>query len=138
MEPILGTDLSEPALARARGGRYSEFETQRGLDDECLHRHFSAVGRDWQIDASIRSLTTFRRANLLNLSDDLGRFHIIFCRNVSTYFDLATRKRLFRQLAHLLLPGGALVLGATETVVGVSELSLCRDHGYPFHEIAGS
>jgi hypothetical protein len=51
---------------------------------------------------------------------------------LSTYFDLATRKGLFRQLAHLLLPG------VTETVVGVTELSLCRDHGYPFHEIAGS
>ena len=118
---IVGTDIAEAAIARARRGRYSAFEVQRGLSEERLSRHFTPLGNDWQIDDRLATMVDFRCLNLLEGTRQLGRFDIIFLRNVLIYFDLDTRRRVLREIRAGLADDGCLFLGGTETVLGVSD-----------------
>lgn len=117
---ILGTDISEPALARARRGVYSGFEVQRGLSPARLARHCIARDGCWEVRPELRTRASFRMVNLLELPAGLGPFDVIFCRNVLIYFDLATKTRVLGALAARLRPGGWLVLGGAETTLGIS------------------
>jgi chemotaxis protein methyltransferase CheR len=116
---ILGTDLSETALNQAREGSYSTLEADRGLTVDRRSRHFEAIDSNWKASTELRSLVTFRRVNLLNMPTDLGPFDIILCRNIAAYFDEANRQRLYDAVALRLLPEGALIVGSTESLVGV-------------------
>jgi len=118
---IVGTDIAEAAIERARAGRYSAFEVQRGLDAERLSRHFTRVNNDWQIAARLARMVEFRHANLLEDCRALGRFDVIFLRNVLIYFDLDTRRRVLAAVRAMLADDGYLFLGGTETVLGVSD-----------------
>ncbi|MDX3808512.1 CheR family methyltransferase [Bosea thiooxidans] len=117
---ILGTDISGEVLEKARTGLYSQFEIQRGLPIQMLLKHFSQRGDKWQVSERLRSMVEFRPHNLLERNDQFGRFDIVFCRNVLIYFDLPTKEKVLGLLAPRLAPDGALVLGATETVVGLA------------------
>jgi chemotaxis protein methyltransferase CheR len=112
---ILATDFVEEALERARKGLYSQFEVQRGLPVSLLVKHFSKIGRGWEIRPNIRAKVTFQTHNLLQDCTALGRFDVIFCRNVLIYFDDATKRQVLSRLAAQLAPDGYLVLGAPET-----------------------
>jgi chemotaxis protein methyltransferase CheR len=118
---ILGTDLACAAVERARQARYSPFEVQRGLSPQRLARHCRRDGDDWVIEDRLRALTTFSQRNLLQGCRQLGRFDVIFLRNVLIYFDLATRRRVLEDVAQMLPDDGVLFLGGTETVLGVTE-----------------
>jgi len=118
---IIATDLSRDVLARARSGIYSQFEVQRGLPIQLLVKYFAKSDDNWQIAAGIRSMVDFRRLNLLQPFASLGRFDIIFCRNVLIYFDLATKSEVLRRIAGVLAPDGYLTLGAAETVIGITD-----------------
>lgn len=118
---ILGTDLAGTAVERARLARYSPFEVQRGLTPQRLARHCRRDGDDWVIEDRLRAMVTFRQRNLLEDCRQLGRFDVIFLRNVLIYFDLATRRRLLEDVAQMLPDDGILYLGGTETVLGVTE-----------------
>ncbi len=85
---ILGTDISEEVLTKARRGVYTQFEVQRGLPMQMLLRHFSQTGENWQIAERIRNMVELRPHNLLESSARFGQFDIIFCRNVLIYFDV--------------------------------------------------
>lgn len=117
---ILGTDISGEVLEKARSGVYSQFEIQRGLPIQMLLRHFSQHGDKWQISDRLRAMVEFRQHNLLEPNGQFGRFDIVFCRNVLIYFDVPTKEKALGLLAPRLAPDGALVLGATETVVGLA------------------
>ncbi len=117
---ILGTDISMDVLEKARSGIYSQFEVQRGLPIQMLLKHFSQRGDKWQISERLRTMVDFRQHNLLEPNDHLGCFDIVFCRNVLIYFDLDTKARALSRVAHRLMPDGALILGAAETVLGLS------------------
>jgi chemotaxis protein methyltransferase CheR len=117
---IIGTDVSEKALAQARNGLFSQFEAQRGLPIQRLLKHFAKAGNDWQIEERMRNAVSFRQHNLLQPFRQLGTFDIIFCRNVMIYFNEATRRDLLSRLAQSLAPDGYLVLGGAETVFGLS------------------
>jgi chemotaxis protein methyltransferase CheR len=117
---IVATDFVEEALERARKGLYSQFEVQRGLPVSLLVKYFSKVERGWEISPDIRSRVGFRAHNLLQNCSTLGRFDIIFCRNVLIYFDDVTRRRVLSRLAAQLAPDGYLVLGAAETATSHS------------------
>jgi chemotaxis protein methyltransferase CheR len=117
---ILGTDISEEVLAKARAGIYTQFEVQRGLPVQMLLRHFSQRGESWQISERIRSMVELRPHNLLDSSARFGQFDIIFCRNVLIYFDVETKAKVMAELARCLTPEGAFVLGAAETVIGIT------------------
>jgi chemotaxis protein methyltransferase CheR len=95
---IVATDFVEEALNRARKGRYSQFEVQRGLPVSLLVKYFNQVGNAWEISPEIRRKVEFRLHNLLDDSRALGRFDVIFCRNVLIYFDDATKRAVLASI----------------------------------------
>jgi len=117
---ILGTDISGAAISRASRGIYNAFELERGMTSNRTTRYFVPEGDDWKIRDEIRSLTTFRKMNFMQPFTGLGRFDIIFCRNVAIYFELSDKKNLFQKIGEILLPGGYLIIGATESLSGVA------------------
>jgi chemotaxis protein methyltransferase CheR len=118
---LLATDLGNDVLEKAQQGIYSQFEVQRGLPIQLLIRHFTQVGEMWQIAPSIRAMVKFQQLNLLSDFNRLGRFDLIFCRNVLIYFDTQTKIGVLNRLARAMAGDGYLVLGAAETVVGLTE-----------------
>jgi chemotaxis protein methyltransferase CheR len=118
---MLATDLCADVLEKARQGLYSQFEVQRGLPIQLLIRHFAQVGELWQIAPELRAPIKFRQLNLLSDFSHLGVFDLIFCRNVLIYFDQATKIDVLDRLARVVAGDGFLVLGAAETVVGLTD-----------------
>jgi chemotaxis protein methyltransferase CheR len=118
---ILATDLSAEVLEKAKAGLYSQFEVQRGLPIQLLIKHFTQVGDCWQLSPEIRSMVQFRPFNLLNDFGPLGTFDVVFCRNVLIYFDQDAKVVVLDRLARQIERDGYLVLGAAETVVGLTE-----------------
>jgi chemotaxis protein methyltransferase CheR len=89
---IVGTDLSTEILQRAKEGQYSQFEVQRGLPITMLVKYFTQSSDRWTISQKIQSMVQFKPFNLLNDPSPLGRFDVVFCRNVLIYFDQSTRR----------------------------------------------
>ena len=118
---IVATDLSNRVLEKARAGIYSQFEVQRGLPVKLLMSYFDQNGDTWKIKDKLKSKITFRQHNLLEPVTGLGRFDIIFCRNVLIYFDTATKRDILNRLSAQMNPNGFLILGAAETVIGVTD-----------------
>jgi chemotaxis protein methyltransferase CheR len=118
---IVATDLSQEVLEKSKSGIYSQFEVQRGLPVQLLVKYFAQIGELWQISPEIRSMVQHRPLNLLQDFSHLGKFDVIFCRNVLIYFDQETKTGIFERIAKSLEPDGMLVLGAAETVVGISD-----------------
>lgn len=118
---ILATDVSEAAITRARAARYSQFEIQRGLPVRQMIKWFEASGSDWTAQSSLVRKINFRRHNLVGDPAPVGYFDIVLCRNVMLYLSPVLRKRVFDLLAQVVRPGGLLVLGAGETVIGQTE-----------------
>lgn len=118
---IVATDVSSEALAKAKAGIYSQFEVQRGLPATMLVRYFTKDGDGWRIKDPLRSRIDFCPFNLLNDPTPLGRFDVIFCRNVLIYFDPPTKANVLARLAQQLAADGFLFLGGAETVIGISD-----------------
>ena len=118
---IVGTDLSTEILARAKEGMYSQFEVQRGLPITMLVKYFAQVGDRWQINPKIRGMVQYREFNLLQDPAPLGRFDVVFCRNVLIYFDQPTKTRVLNSVAKLMPEDGFLFLGGAETVLGITD-----------------
>jgi chemotaxis protein methyltransferase CheR len=119
---IIGTDLSTEVLDKAKAGIYTQFEVQRGLPIQYLMKHFTQKGDLWEISPSIRSMVQYRSLNLLRDFSALGQFDIIYCRNVLIYFDQPTKADVLGRASRLLASDGYLVLGAAETVVGITDV----------------
>jgi chemotaxis protein methyltransferase CheR len=118
---ILGTDLSNEVLEKARAGAYTQFEVQRGMPVQLLLKYFEQAGETWRIAPSIRAQVQYRQLNLLEDFRHLGQFDVIFCRNVLIYFDNETKAAVLGRMAKMLAPDGYLLLGAAETVVGITD-----------------
>ncbi len=118
---IIGTDLSEEIIQKAKAGTYSQFEVQRGLPSKYLVKYFKKKDEMWQIDPSIRGMVEFRVHNLLENVSQLGTFDVVFCRNVLIYFDQDTKAQVLERIAKQMPSDGFLYLGGAETVLGVSD-----------------
>ncbi|QLH70770.1 CheR family methyltransferase [Rhodopseudomonas palustris] len=118
---IVATDLSPEVLEKSKAGLYTQFEVQRGLPIQLLVKYFKQVGTMWQLNADVRSMVQYRLFNLLQDFTALGKFDVIFCRNVLIYFDQATKSDIFNRLMKVNEPDGYLFLGAAETVVGLTD-----------------
>ena len=123
---IVGTDLAREPLNRARAGLYTQYEVQRGLSVQRLLQHFSQVGHQWEVDAGLRALCRFRQWNLLDDPAPLGRFDVVFCRNVLFYFNRTVRAQVLARLRKQMAPDGLLYLGAAESAAGLDD-TLARD-----------
>ncbi len=118
---ILATDISAPAIERAREGVYSHGEIMRGLPLDMLSRYFHAHGDAWRMTAAIRNRVRFEVHNLIDSFVAPGAIDIVFCRNVLIYFDAGVKRDVLRRLSDVLTDDGYLVLGAGETVLGLNE-----------------
>lgn len=118
---IIGTDLSTEVLDRARAGTYTQFEVQRGLPIQLLLKYFTQNGDQWTIAPEIRAMVQYRPLNLLQDFSALGQFDIIYCRNVLIYFDQPTKIGVLNRAAKQTAADGYLLLGAAETVVGLTD-----------------
>ena len=114
---IIGTDLARGAVARAGAGTYTQYEVQRGLSVQRLLQHFTRLGDEWRINTPLRALCTFREWNLLDDPAPLGKFDVIFCRNVLFYFDAATKTKVLDAIRRQMTPNGLLYLGAADTLL---------------------
>jgi chemotaxis protein methyltransferase CheR len=117
---LVATDLSNEVLEKARQGIYSQFEVQRGLPIQLLIKYFAQVSETWQIAPEIRAMVKFQQLNLLSDFSRLGTFDVIFCRNALIYFDKDTKVDVLNRLSRVVARDGYLVLGAAETVVGLT------------------
>ena len=117
---IFSTDISTAALEKAKAGLYSQFEVQRGLPIQMLVKYFTQIGDQWQISPDIRSMVAYHHFNLLQDFAPFGLFDIVFCRNVLIYFDQETKITVLNRLVRGVRNDGYLMLGAAETVVGLT------------------
>lgn len=118
---IVGTDLCREVLKRAQEGIYSQFEIQRGMPIQLLLKYFKQLTPDrWQLNEDVRKMVSYREFNLLDNPAVLGRFDIVFCRNVLIYFDQETKASILSRIAAQMPDDGYLTLGGAETVIGIS------------------
>lgn len=118
---ILGTDLSDEMVERAKSGTYTHFEVQRGLPVKYLMTNFEDLKGSWRIKQDLRNMVQFRKWNLLDDFAALGQFDIVFCRNVLIYFDPPTKAKILANIARVMPDDGVLYLGGAEGVLGVTE-----------------
>ncbi len=116
---ILGTDISDKAIAQASYGRYSKLEMDRGMSAQRMSRYFQQDKEGWRIRDEIRALALFKPMNLLEPFAFPQKFDIIFCRNVAIYFSEQDKTQLFRALSKALAPDGYLIIGSTESIAGL-------------------
>ncbi|SFI75988.1 chemotaxis protein methyltransferase CheR [Stutzerimonas stutzeri] len=120
---IVATELSGAMLAACKAAEYDSLAIARGLSSDRLQRYFDvkAPGR-WAVKPAIRSRVEFRVQNLLDSYAALGKFDIVFCRNVLIYFSADVKKDILKRIHATLRPGGYLFLGASEALNGLPEL----------------
>jgi chemotaxis protein methyltransferase CheR len=131
---ITATDISPAALARARSGQYSQFEIQRGLSVRRMISWFDSVDGEWHAKQELVREIRFRQHNLTADPAPPGRYDIVLLRNVLLYFSHSVRKRVFDMVAEAMRPGGLLVLGAGETVIGQTDLFTPSDKFRGFYQ----
>jgi chemotaxis protein methyltransferase CheR len=117
---IVGTDISTEALAKARSGRYSQLEVNRGLPATML-RWFHQDGREFVVDDTVRSLVEFRSLNLVAPWPLLEKFDLVLLRNVLIYFDTPTKQAILGRVRGVLAPDGLLLLGTSETTLNLDD-----------------
>lgn len=118
---IYGSDISERCIEKAQAGLYNPFEVQRGLPIRLLVDHFEKIDENWRLSPRIRQRVRWRRLNLAGDLSGVGRFDVIFCRNVLSDLDEAVRPRVLEGLAAALPADGFLVLGADESPLGLTD-----------------
>jgi chemotaxis protein methyltransferase CheR len=114
---LLATDVSEEALARARGGAYSLFEIGRGLPNDIKHRFISVHEDEGIVAEDIRKSIDFRKLNLAGEWPPLSPMDVVFLRNVLIYFEPALKKNILNNVHRVLRPGGYLFLGNPEAAL---------------------
>lgn len=118
---IIGTDISPTVIKKAQEGRYSQFEVQRGLPIMMLMQNFTQDGEAWVIKDALKERIKFKTFNLLDSYAALGKFDLIFLRNVLIYFDKETKTQILDRMRQIINPEGFLFLGSSETVMNVTD-----------------
>jgi chemotaxis protein methyltransferase CheR len=118
---IIASDMSRAVLDRARTGRYSQFEVNRGLPAHLLVKYFKQQGTTWELQPEIRRMVEFRETNLIGPWPELPGMHLILMRNVLIYLDMTTKKQILARVDRLLDPHGYLLLGSAETTTNLDD-----------------
>lgn len=116
---LLGTDLSDDILARAKAGKFSQIEVNRGLPATMLVKYFQRQGLQWELRPEIRNMASFSKLNLIERWPQLPLMDIVFLRNVLIYFSSETKRSILEKIRKVMTPGGILFLGAAETTMGL-------------------
>jgi chemotaxis protein methyltransferase CheR len=120
---IIATDLSSAMLEQCKSGEYDKMSVVRGLARERLDSFFDKLNDEtWRVKPAIRERVQFKALNLMDPFMGIGRFDLIFCRNVLIYFSAELKENILRRMHAVLKPGGILVLGSSEGLAGASEL----------------
>lgn len=125
----LATDISSEVLARARIGRYSQLEINRGLPPSYLEKYFTKVGNDWEVRPELRAAVQFEELNLVRPWPALGPFDVILMRNVLIYFDHPTKQGILAKVRQVLRPDGVLFLGGSESTINIDDNFVRRGVG---------
>jgi chemotaxis protein methyltransferase CheR len=123
---ILGTDLSSEMVERARQGRYSQLEVNRGIPSHLLVRYFDRAGFSWQVSSDLKRMVEFQQLNLADPLPYLPRMDVIFMRNVLIYLADEVKRQVLRRIAAQLRPDGYLAVGGAETMIGYGDLFVRR------------
>lgn len=118
---IIGTDISPTVLKTAQSGAFEQVALSRGLSPERKQRYFRQVNGDWEVIKEIKNRVSFREFNLMQNYALLGKFDIIYCRNVLIYFSSELKRDILSRMARALKPGGHLVLGGSESISNYSD-----------------
>ncbi|MDX2193591.1 MAG: protein-glutamate O-methyltransferase CheR [Gemmatimonadales bacterium] len=118
---VVATDLSTEMLERAKGGRYSQLEVNRGLPAAFLVKYFQKTGAEWSVKDELRKLIDFRPINLAEPWAGMPSCDIVFMRNVLIYFDVPTKRDILGRVRRLLRPDGYLFLGGAETTLNLDD-----------------
>ncbi len=113
---IIGTDISDSVITAAKQATYSEQELSRGIDDVIKTEYFIRTGEHYQLKPGVTNRVRFQQFNLLKPFSVLGRFDVIFCRNVLIYFSEEIKRDILTRMADILEPGGYLFLSSTESM----------------------
>jgi chemotaxis protein methyltransferase CheR len=133
---IIATDISPAILEAADKGRYDDMAMARGLSPERKKKFFKETPNFWQVTPAIRSRIQFRPFNLLQNYSLLGRFDIIFCRNVLIYFSSESKKEILEKMCRCLNPGGYLFLGGSESITGITDkFNMIRTNGGVLYQL---
>lgn len=116
---LLGTDISDKAVAAASRGYFNKLELERGMPPDRLAKYFTPENGAWKVRDELRALATFRTMNLLEPLSFPVKHDIVFCRNVAIYFTEQDRSRLFTAVGRVLAPDGCLIIGSTESLTGL-------------------
>ena len=120
---IVATDLSATVLEQARKGEYDHLAVGRGLTQDRLDKYFDkAPNQIWRIKSSVRERIEFKPLNLVDSYAGLGKFDIIFCRNVLIYFNADLKRQILQKMHACLKPQGILYLGSSEGLAGAADL----------------
>ncbi|RKF19621.1 protein-glutamate O-methyltransferase CheR [Alginatibacterium sediminis] len=119
---IVGTDISPSMLEHCKQGEYDSLALARGLSPERKRMFFEDCGNNrFRVNAKVKSFVNFRALNLLDSYALMGKFDVIFCRNVLIYFNADVKTKILNQFAQALNPGGYLMLGASESLTGLTD-----------------
>lgn len=120
---IVATDLSSKILDSARKGEYDRLSIARGLSDLRLKNFFDQSDADtWRVKHIIKERITFKPMNLQDSYLLLGRFDVVFCRNVLIYFSSDLKRDILKRIHGAMKPGGYLFLGSSESLSGMNDL----------------
>ena len=126
---ILGTDISKEVIFLAKRGIYDPFTISRGMNKQRLAKYFTKERKNYKITDEIKDRVEFRYFNLMDSFTTLGKFDLVLCRNVAIYFSGAFKTKLFEKISRVLFPDGFLMLGATESLVGIANNYVNQSHG---------
>lgn len=118
---FLATDLSAAMVERARTGRYSQLEVNRGMPAPLLVKYFQRQGVEWQVKDEVRRMVEFRPMNLVEAWTSMPEMDVIFMRNVLIYFDVSAKKAILGKIRRILRSDGYLFLGAAETTLNLDD-----------------
>jgi len=130
---ILGTDIDQRMVARAKVGAFSA-EDARTAPPAAMERWFERTETGWQAKHELRAMTRFEAGDLLKLRPPESSYELIMCRNTVIYFADQIRDELHARLAHALRPGGLLVIGGTERISDAAGLSLSTIHPFIYRK----
>jgi len=119
---LLGTDISDAAIAKASYGVYNKFEVARGLEPARLNRFFHPMADKYKVKDELRAMVQFKKMNLMKPFIGIGKYDIVLCRNVMIYFTTENRRKIYSNISKVMEPDGYLLIGSTESLVNDTDL----------------